>query len=242
LAEDFGNPPNQPYANIALRHRIGALALDVEFELSQPWTILFGPSGSGKTTILNAIAGLLKPGFGRIRIGRGAEEKTLLDTSRGLWVSTHLRGTPLASQTPALFPHLTVEQNLAYAASSGAIDAELFGIEGLLSRFPAQLSGGEAQRVNLARAAHCPASRLLMLDEPFTGLESSLREALADRLLAWQQRTGVPVVSVTHDVAEAFRLNAEVIHLDRGKTIAQGPATEVLEGERRRLLTQLKGD
>jgi ABC-type sulfate/molybdate transport systems ATPase subunit len=105
---------------------------------------------------------------------------------------------------------------------------------------PAQLSGGEAQRVNLARAV-AARPRLLLLDEPFTGLDLALRSGLIEHLLGWQQQTGVPILSVTHDVAEVFQLGAEVIQLRDGRVAAQGPVAEVLATDRERLLAELGG-
>jgi len=231
-----------PHLSVALRHTVGALTLDVRFDLTQPWTILFGPSGSGKTTILRAIAGLLVPESGCIRTQKGGATTTLLDTDSGVNLPPHRRSIPIAPQTPALFPHLTVRKNLEYGGSPVAGTASLFGTDALLSRFPAQLSGGEAQRVNLARAALSQHARLLLLDEPFTGLDMALREELMGDLLQLQKETGVPILSVTHDVSEALRLKAEVIRLRAGKIVGQGPAHDVLGTERAELLSQLQPD
>jgi molybdate transport system ATP-binding protein len=219
---------------VHLRHRIGTLGLEVQFELTRPWTVLFGPSGSGKSTILRVIAGLLPPAFGRIVLGA----TTLLDTEAGVNVDPHLRGTPVAPQSPSLFPHLTVGQNLEFGGGFDPRLAAVFGIDGLMSKRPAQLSGGEAQRVNLARAV-AARPRLLLLDEPFTGLDLPLRSGLIEHLLGWQQKTGLPILSVTHDVAEVFQLGAEVIQLRDGRVAAQGPVAEVLAADRERLLEDL---
>jgi molybdate transport system ATP-binding protein len=195
---------------------------------------LFGPSGSGKSTILRAIAGLLTPEWGRIVLG----PTTLLETAAGVNVPAHLRSTPVAPQSPSLFPHLTVRQNLNYSGSYSPELLSAFGIDGLLEKTPAQLSGGEAQRVNLARAV-AARPRLLLLDEPFTGLDLPLRSSLIEHLLEWQRKTRVPILSVTHDVAEVFQLGAEVVQLREGRVAAQGPVAEVLRGDRSRLLSEL---
>jgi molybdate transport system ATP-binding protein len=230
--------PSHPHLSVQLRHRIGALQIDIDFQLTQPWTILFGPSGSGKTTILRAIAGLLRPGHANIAVDPNF---TLVDTEAGVFLPPHKRTIPLASQQPSLFPHMTVRENLSYGKQSSA-EANLlsdFRIAHIADKRPAELSGGEAQRATLARAIAAQDCRLLLLDEPFTGLDLNLRDALIANLLAWQQEHRTPILSVTHDIAEAFQLNAEVIKLSEGRIVAQGPVAQVLAEERFRLLAQL---
>jgi molybdate transport system ATP-binding protein len=117
----------------------------------------------------------------------------------------------------------------------------LFRIGDLLERYPAQLSGGQAQRVSVARALMPRHSRLVLLDEPFTGLEQALRDELLLTLKQWTREHRLPVLSVTHDVTEALLLEAEVIKLHEGRIVAQGPAQEVLAGERLQLLRSLDG-
>lgn len=243
------------HLSVQMRHRIGALEIDVDFKLTRPWTILFGPSGSGKTTILRAIAGLLRPDYARIvTFAEPNSASTLLDTESGLCVRTHQRGTPLASQKATLFPHMSVLENLEYGdRGMGSHEKQdsprpvvtnlprLFHVEDVLEKRPAQLSGGEAQRVSLARAAMAASQRLLLLDEPFTGLDLPLRDSLLANLLSWQQMFGTPILSVTHDVGEAFQLGAEVIKIADGKVVQQGPVEVVLAEERGQLLRQLNG-
>jgi molybdate transport system ATP-binding protein len=250
-----------PRLDVDLRHRIGTLQVDVKFSLTQPWTVLFGPSGSGKTTILRAIAGLNRPDSARIAIaavdsqGR-ARSWTPVDTHAGRFVAPHQRHFPLAAQSASLFPHMTVRRQIACGMCLMAreIDDEDSGFEepqertqrlldllriaDLADKLPRALSGGEAQRVNLARAA-AASSTLLLLDEPFTGLDPALRSELIRDLRAWAADRNLCVLSVTHDIAEAFQLNAEVIQLADGRLVEQGPAAAVLAAERTRLLTQL---
>jgi molybdate transport system ATP-binding protein len=246
-------PP--PHLTVELRHRIGPLEIDVHFQLRQPWTILFGPSGSGKSTILRAIAGLLHPDSARIVcFAASGSAATLMDSSSRIDVPPHRRGTPLASQRATLFPHMSVLENLEYGAGSvGAFGKwerprplianlpRLFHVEEVLEKRPAQLSGGEAQRVSLARAAMAGSQRILLLDEPFTGLDLPLRDSLLANLLAWQELFRTPILSVTHDVGEAFQLGAEVIKIAEGKVVQQGPVEVVLAEERAQLLRQLNG-
>lgn len=238
-----------PHLSVRMRHRIGALDIDVDFELTKPWTILFGPSGSGKTTILRAIAGLLRPDYARIVSTREGQRLTLVDTEAGVWMPTYSRGIPLAPQMASLFPQFTVLENMKYGVDNvGELDggdelvaklAGLFNISRILEKWPDELSGGEARRVSLARATMVRGSRLRLLDEPFTGLDLSLRDSLLGDLLAWQDSDRTPVLSVTHDVAEAFLLDAEVIKLAEGRVVQQGPVATVLAEERARLLEQL---
>ncbi len=236
-----------PHLTVQLRHRVGALHIDVSFHLTQPWTILFGPSGSGKTTILRTIAGLTHPHSAKIVVASHQQStgSTLIDTSAHLAVPAHRRNIPLATQQASLFPHHTVRQQIAYglpASQSPQPRVEemlsLFRITHVAGKLPGELSGGEAQRVNLARAA-AAASHLLLLDEPFTGLDLTLRSQLNQDLHAWAARRKLCVLSVTHDIAEAFQLNAEVIRLSVGRILAQGPAATVLAEDRTRLLAQL---
>jgi molybdate transport system ATP-binding protein len=242
---------------VQVRHSIGTLHIDVDFELTQSWTILFGPSGSGKSTILRAITGLFEPAFAKIvsyprLVSPTKNGITLIDTNGGICLPPHKRGMVLASQKPTLFPHMTVLQNIrfGYPGAGNAAEQEyldelttsipkLFRIDHLLQRRPAKLSGGETQRVHLARATMARRIHALLLDEPFTGLDHELRDELITDLLAWQEKSQVPILSVTHDVTEAFQLGAEVIKIAEGRVVQQGPVVEVLAGERERLLEQL---
>jgi molybdate transport system ATP-binding protein len=243
--------------SVQLRHNVGKLQIDVKFELTQPWTILFGPSGSGKTTILRAITGLFQPDFAHIvdhpeSVSSNQPGIDLIDTTNGLCLPPHKRGMVLASQKPSLFPHRTVLQNIRFGLHGARDVAEqkhldernetvprLFRIEHLLHQRPDELSGGETQRVHLARATMARRIHVLLLDEPFTGLDRELRDELITDLVAWQERSRVPILSVTHDVTEAFQLGAEVIKIAEGRIVRQGPVAEVLAGERERLLQQL---
>ena len=231
--------------------------------------VLTGPSGSGKSTILRAIAGLLKPHKSRIVAYRRQvppsnppviNEIFLTDTASGICVPTHKRAIHMVTQNASLFPHLNVEKNIQYQFPRAHREADqkrifdsylgsiytLCRVRDLLPKMPSQLSGGERQRVALARALAAPACKLLLLDETFSGLDMYLRDQILSGLRAWlvdvnrPGHTLFPVISVTHDISEAFLLNAEVIRLQEGKITAQGPATEVLGLERHLLLAKLK--
>ena len=252
--------PLNPRHAVRIRHRIGPLQVDVDVELKQRWTILFGPSGSGKTTILRVIAGLLKPDHARIvsTVCPDTDQErrfTFVDTDAGIFLPARRRVVRLAPQQPALFPNMSVLENMKYGMSLFVRDTteeeardqvigELlarFHIAHLAEKRPSGLSGGEAQRVNLARAVASGGGRLLMLDEPFSGLDMNLKDDFMASLLERQAdlRNG-QILSVTHDVAEAFQLGAEVIKIADGKVVAQGPVEVVLAEERARLLKQLQ--
>jgi len=248
-----------PHLAVKIKRRKGVFDLDVDFTLTRDWTVLFGPSGSGKTTILRAIAGLGESNTSRIEyipktIPPGETtlaSPTLLENSAvGLFLPTPLRMVPLAAQGGRLFPHLSVTQNILYGMRDMHSEdrerndyvAEMlarFRISHLAHKMPAALSGGEAQRVNLTRAVAASRKRWLLLDEPFTGLDVSLRDELIAELQSWQSASRTPILSVTHDVAEAFQLGAEVIKLAEGRVVDQGPVEQVLAEERLRLLAQL---
>ena len=132
--------------------------------------------------------------------------------------------------------------NVAQFAGRAWIDEleraiEVFGLESLADRYPASLSGGERQKVSVVRAAIGACGRILLLDEPFNGLDARVRDGLSQSLLIWLKSS--PILSVTHDIGEAFLLNAEIVRIDRGRVTAQGPVREVLAEERARLLEQL---
>lgn len=234
-----------------MRHRIGPLGLSIRFSLTEPWTILFGPSGSGKSTILRAIAGLLQPVEGEALM----EDVELFSSARHTSLPAHQRPIRTAAQRERLFPHLTVLENLRYGsgwrsrpeeeASLLAEALRLFRLSPYAGSMPHALSGGERQRASVARAAVAavtyggPTRALLLLDEPFSGLDVWLRDALVLELQAWLRAWETPVLSVTHDVGEAFLLDAEIVRIGEGRVLAQGPAREVLAGEREAMLKKL---
>jgi molybdate transport system ATP-binding protein len=243
--------PSAARLEVQMRHRIGTLAIDVDFVVTQAWTVLFGPSGSGKSTILRAIAGLVHPLAGKIQwqpANRASDSvQPLFDSHTKCWTPTHRRHVSLAPQSASLFPHMTVLENVTYTSSRQLTRTEAdrvltaFRIAHVAGKRPAQLSGGEAQRVNIARAAFAASkSGLLLLDEPFTGMDVALRSELIQALQAWAANCNVSVISVTHDIAEAFQLGADVIKIADGRVVQQGPVELVLAEERESLLTQLR--
>ncbi|MDN5568686.1 MAG: ATP-binding cassette domain-containing protein, partial [Paracoccus sp. (in: a-proteobacteria)] len=165
--------------SVALRHRFDSFTLDVEFQASAGITALFGRSGSGKTSVINAVAGLLRPDQGRISL----DGRDLMDSAKGLWLPPHRRGLGYVFQDSRLFPHLSVRQNLLYGRWFACHDDRigfdhvvgLLGIGSLLDRRPGALSGGEKQRVAIGRAL-LARPRLLLMDEPLGALDKALRE------------------------------------------------------------------
>jgi molybdate transport system ATP-binding protein len=237
---------------IEMQHRLGAASVEVQFSLTEPWTVLFGPSGSGKTTVLRTIAGFVRPDSGRITQG----DHVLFDSATGISLPAHQRPVRSAAQAARLFPHRTVRWNTMYGSGWSSKPADtmeiveetlrLFRLTALADRMPRELSGGERQRGSVARAVVSAvtydgaAKPLLLLDEPFSGLDNAMRDELLPELHSWLLRWKVPVLSVTHDVGEAFQLGAEVIKLAAGRVVRQGPVGEVLGEERLRLMEQLR--
>jgi molybdate transport system ATP-binding protein len=223
----------------------GQFHLDADFSAPPGFTILFGPSGAGKSTLLDCIAGVVAPSDGSISISG----ELLFDTTTRVNVPTQGRHLGYLFQSPALFPHLTARQNIEYGVahlasaerkSAIAEVLRLFRIESLLGRKPAELSGGEAQRVALARAL-ATKPRLLLLDEPLSGLDAELKNSIIADLRAWNATHRIPILYVTHDRAEVDALGERVITLDNGKIVQQGNPRQILDAPRRQRLAVVSG-
>jgi molybdate transport system ATP-binding protein len=217
----------------------------VDFQIDSGITILFGPSGAGKSTLLDCIAGLLKPGSGRIALNG----EILQDSATHIFLSPQQRRLAYLFQSPALFPHLTVEQNVSFGlnnsnegdrASRVQDLLAAFRVEHLARRKPGQISGGEAQRVALARSL-VTSPRALLLDEPLKGLDSELKSAIFDDLRAWNRVRQLPILYVTHQRDEVDALSERVIAIDRGQIIAQGAPHSVLDAPRKKRLAYAAG-
>jgi molybdate transport system ATP-binding protein len=233
---------------LALHARRGSFHLQVECRFASEWTVVFGPSGAGKSSLLRLLAGLDLTESGRQELSRITLDGNLLtDTSSGFRIRPGRRQTSMVAQQSALFPHLSVEANVAYGLHH--LDRamrlkrvremlELVDATGLLSRRPQDLSGGEAQRVALARAL-APQPRLLLLDEPLSALDGAASDALLVRLQLWLNQHHVQTVMATHDATDALAIGAEVLLLHEGRLAALGPAAKVLAAERKRLLRRL---
>jgi molybdate transport system ATP-binding protein len=219
--------------------------LDVALEIPPGFTILFGPSGAGKSTLLDCIAGLLKPASGRIAVG----STVLFDAARGVNLPPQERRLGYVFQSLALFPHLSAEENVAYGlhkldSAERRLRTErilaAFHLEKLRTQKPDELSGGEKQRVALARSL-VTEPRALLLDEPLTGLDAGLKSAILDDLRAWNAEARIPILCVTHSRDEVDALGERVVALDRGRVVSEGAPLEVLEAPRKPRLAQIAG-
>lgn len=196
---------------IAVAKRRGDLALDVAIASDAAVLALFAPSGTGKTTLLDMVAGLLRPDAGRIAVGG----ETLFDARLGIDLPPEHRRIGYVFQDRRLFAHLSVRDNLRYGMCDGTgFDAavELLGLSRLLDRWPATLSGGEAQRVAIGRAL-LSSPRALLMDEPLSHLDRTRREEVMAAILRLRDETGLPILYVTHDASEIEALGAERIDL-----------------------------
>ena len=216
---------------VAAAKRRGTFALNVRFELPTPGVVaLFGRSGCGKSTVVNIIAGLLRPDSGRVLL----DDTVLLDTQQGLDVPPERRRIGYVFQDTRLFPHLSVAANLRYAAKRaiGAPYVDLATVIGLLdlrammNRRTHQLSGGERQRVAIGRAL-LTQPRLLLLDEPLAALDEARREEVLPYLETLRDKLAIPMVYVTHDFAEVLRLATHIVLMEAGSVTAKGTVGEM---------------
>ncbi len=203
------------------------LTVDAQIAKGQ-FTALYGPSGAGKTTILRVLAGLLKPDEGHIEV----DGEIWLDTAKKISLPPQQRGIGFVFQDHALFPNMTVRQNLLYALPAGAPKSqadellELIGLTALGGQMPQTLSGGQKQRVALARAL-VRRPKLLLLDEPFSSLDDAMSETLRIELKKIHQRYGVTTLMVSHNMAEICQLAQQVISIDQGQVINTGTPAKV---------------
>jgi molybdate transport system ATP-binding protein len=220
-------------------------ALEVEFSAAPGFTILFGASGAGKTTLLDCVAGLVRPESGRIAVGG----QVLFDAEKRINLPVAKRRVGYVFQNLALFPHLTVEQNVQYglmqlphggrAERSSAI-LQAFRISHLARRSAREISGGESQRVALARTLVTDPA-VLLLDEPLAALDAATKRKIIDDLLDWNQAHRIPILYVTHSREEVFALGERVIVLDAGRIVTQGTPHEVIEAPKQEKVAQLVG-
>ncbi len=187
-------------------------------------TAIFGESGAGKTTLLKIITGLIKPEFGRIEVG----DELWLDTQKNINLAIQKRKIGFVFQDYALFPNMSVKENISYAATSKQKVEELLSLmnlENLAKIYPKNLSGGQAQRVALARAlAREP--QILLLDEPLSALDFKMRSFLQDELVKILQHFKITTLLVSHDLAEIYKLSHRILELSDGKIIKDARTNE----------------
>ncbi len=217
---------------VEAKQRLGDFLLDAGFTSTTGVTALFGPSGSGKTSLIRVVAGLSRPDAGRLIL----DGETLLDTQDGVFVPKHRRRFGYVFQEARLFPHLNVWQNLSYGRWFAPRHlrhqnfdrvVELLGLGGLLHRRPARLSGGEKQRVAIGRAL-LSSPRLLLMDEPLTGLDDDRKAEILPYLERLRDESRVPIIYVSHSVAEVSRLADHVVMMRDGRVQAAGRPKDVL--------------
>ncbi|HLI13624.1 MAG TPA: molybdenum ABC transporter ATP-binding protein [Alphaproteobacteria bacterium] len=218
------------HVDVALR--LGKFRLEAKFESSGHLTALFGRSGAGKTSLINVIAGLLRPERGYVAVNGDV----LIDTARGVLVPKHRRRIGYVFQEGRLFPHLTVRQNLLYGRwftpaprRYGRLEhvVELLGIEPLLDRRPGLLSGGEKQRVAIGRAL-LSSPQLLLMDEPLASLDEGRKSEILPYIERLRDETDVPIIYVSHSVPEVTQLATTLVVLSDGKVAATGPTAEIM--------------
>ena len=211
------------------RHR--TFNLDATFSTSARRTVIYGPSGAGKTLTLQAIAGLLRPDSGRIDF----MGQTVFDSSTGIDMPAQSRRFGYLFQDYALFPHLNVQQNIAFGLTRGWLNPErdvrdariehwlrVFELAALCRQYPHELSGGQRQRAALARMLVAE-PRALLLDEPFSALDPELRERLRDELAELLNRLEIPVLMITHDPQDLIQFGNERFLLRNGSIVTEPP-------------------
>ena len=219
--------------------------LDVALDAAPGVTIVFGESGSGKTTLLRSVAGLTRPDSGRIAIG----DRVLFDAGARVDIPPAQRRVGFVFQHLALFPHLTAADNIEYGLSRVdheerrrrvAAIAKSFRIDQVLGRRPGEISGGERQRVGLARSLVTD-PEILLLDEPLSALDHSTQSRIIEDLSAWNDARRIPILCVTHSQREVFALGQRVLVLEGGRVAADGTPEDVMEYPSHERVAQLAG-
>jgi molybdate transport system ATP-binding protein len=200
------------------------------------FTVLFGPSGAGKSTLLDCVAGLFKPDSGKIQL----DEETFFDSEKNVFLPPQKRGIGYVFQSLALFPHMSIEENVKYGITRLATTEQSARLERVLDSFhigrlrarkPGELSGGEKQRVALARSV-ITNPRVLLLDEPLTGLDAGLRSDILEDLRGWNAEHRVPILYVTHNREEVNAIGDRVVTMVEGHLDKSGNPWDALDAPR----------
>ncbi len=229
---------------VAVRRQLPGFLLDIAFAVPAGLTVLFGPSGAGKSLTLQTLTGLFPADEAKIIFG----EQVWHDSARRVFVAAQQRRVGYVPQSYALFPHLTVEQNIAFGVAAARAEKQrrvaelvsLMRLDGLERQHPAQLSGGQQQRVALARALAVH-PQLLLLDEPFSSLDAPVRESLREELRTLQQQVGIPIIMVTHDAQEASAVADTVVAINAGRVLQIGSQEAVFRSPRTTIVAHLVG-
>jgi molybdate transport system ATP-binding protein len=251
VSETMSSLGQQDSANLNLTARIrksfppATFLLDIDFSAPPGFTILLGASGAGKTTLLDCLAGLIHPDAGRVAVG----EHLLFDANKGINIPAAKRRVGYVLQDLALFPHLTVQQNTEYGLArlpgstrkqrSGAMLRD-FRIDHLRERRPAEISGGERQRVALARCLVTDPC-MLLLDEPLAALDAPTKSKILDDLRRWNKAHRIPILYVTHSRDEVIALGETALVIEQGRIVARGTPHEVLSAPLQETVAQLAG-
>lgn len=218
--------------DIDVSKKLGDFSLDLKLEIGSGITAVLGASGAGKSTLAKLLAGLEKPDRGRIVF----DGTTFFDSEAGVSLPPERRGIGFVFQEHRLFPHLSVRRNLTFGHFAGGREpradvgriAELFGIGALLDRAPSSLSGGESQRVSLARAI-LAAKNFIIMDEPLCSLDAERRASLLDYIEKIPAAFDITILYITHSADEAARLARSVLVMKAGRAVSFGPAGDVLK-------------
>jgi molybdate transport system ATP-binding protein len=230
---------------VKIKRKLPGFSLDISFSVSQEIMAILGPSGSGKTMTLHCIAGLMQPDEGCIKLN----EKPLFDSSSKVNLPPQMRRVGFVFQNYALFPHLTINENIAYGIhhlSREKADErvskllETMNIPDLGKRYPRQLSGGQQQRVALARAI-APEPEILLLDEPFSALDTQVKERLEMELLSLQNFYKGITIFVTHNLTEGYKLASKIAVYDSGRIIQCDSKEKIINSPATHTVARLTG-
>ena len=206
--------------------RLGDFSVDANIQANAGVTALFGPSGAGKTTLVNMLAGLLRPEWGHIIV----QEEILFDREQGIDIPPEARGIGYVFQESRLFPHMSVASNLNYGRRQDAVSfdsvVDLLALGPLLKRRPNSLSGGERQRVAIGRAL-LAAPRLLLMDEPLVNLDAPRRSEILPFIEDLRREFALSIVYVSHNMDEIVRLADQLVVMTEGTVVANGPVAEI---------------